>query len=476
MKLRVLRIGAVTVAMSAVLIAGISVYQKSTYAVNVTLSPHPAFATSGSTTVADVAERVLPSVVNVASSREVERSNSPMYGHPLFRDFFRFKPTPRQQRGLGSGVIVDKDGIVLTNNHVVAKATKIRVALSNGREFDAKIIGTDPKSDVAVLRLKGAKNLRPIAFGNSDQIRLGEIVLAVGNPFGVGQTVTMGIVSAKGRANVGIVDYENFIQTDAAINPGNSGGALVNMRGELIGINTAILSRSGGYQGIGFAIPSNMARPIMTSLIKTGKVVRGWLGVAIQTPTQDMARMMNLPTTRGVLVSDVDPRGPAHRAGLRRGDLIVKVDGHQVASTGDLRNRIAAAGAKAQVQLEFYRGSRKMSQAIRLGELPMALGGTGQTGQRTGGGGGIAVENLDATARNKYGIPQRLASGVVVTGVRPGSPADQAGLQPGDVILEVNRAKITDVGRFTSLYAAARGRVLLLVHRGALAHYLILQK
>jgi serine protease Do len=233
--------------------------------------PHPAFAQAqtvdGKTaSVSDIAERSMASVVNVSSVRKV-RQQAPVFMDPFFRDFFRqFGPTdpaPRQDRSLGSGVIVSADGIIITNNHVVAEAEKIRVMLPGKREVDAKVVGTDPKSDVAVLRLQGVKGLRPIPLGDSDKARLGDLVLAIGNPFGVGQTVTMGIVSAKGRANMGIVDYEDFIQTDAAINPGNSGGALVNMKGELIGINTAIASKSGGYMGIGFAIPTNMAQPIM---------------------------------------------------------------------------------------------------------------------------------------------------------------------------------------------------------------------
>ena len=442
-------------------------------------SPSALAAINGSSfSVADVAERVLPGVVNIASTRTVKPSESPFQNHPFFREFFRrFQPTPRQQRGLGSGVLLKIDGtiVVVTNNHVVAKADKIRVALSDGREYDAKVIGTDPKSDLAVLKLKGVKGLKTLSLGNSTRMRLGDVVLAIGNPFGVGQTVTMGIVSATGRANVGIVDYENFIQTDAAINPGNSGGALVNMRGELIGINTAILSRSGGYQGIGFAIPANMVRPIVRSLLKTGKVVRGWLGVAIQNVNRDLARALKLPSSRGVLVTDVDPRGPARKAGLRGGDLVTAVNGEPVASTGKLRNLIASAGAKTRVRLDVVRGGKRMSLDVRLAELPARLGGTaGRSGR--GHDRALAVAPIDATTRNRYNIPNRIRRGVVVTAVRPRSKAAEAGLRSGDVILEINRVKVSNVGRFYKLLSASRGQILLLVHRGGFSQYLLMPK
>ena len=254
---------------------------------------------------------------------------------------------PERENSLGSGVIVRKSGVILTNNHVIEGASKIRVTLSDGRDFDAEVVGADPKSDIAVIKmLKPPKDLAPIALGDSDSLRLGEMVVAIGNPFGLGHTVTMGIVSAKGRANVGIVDYEDFIQTDAAINPGNSGGALIDLQGRLIGINTAIASRSGGYQGIGFAVPSNMARAVMNSLLKHGRVVRGWLGVAIQPVTKDLQRAMGLKTTKGVLISDVMQDSPAARSGIKRGDVI-ELAGETLRDPVHLRNRVAAAGSGA---------------------------------------------------------------------------------------------------------------------------------
>ncbi len=444
---------------------------------------HPAFAQATSDggktiTVADIAERSLASVVNISTTKKARQSDSPFFSDPFFRDFFRHfgpgEPTPRQERSLGSGVIVGADGTVLTNNHVIADAETIRVTLHDKREVAARVIGTDPKSDVAVLRLKDTKNLKPITLGNSDTLRLGDVVLAVGNPFGVGQTVTMGIVSAKGRANMGIVDYEDFIQTDAAINPGNSGGALVNMRGELVGINTAILSRTGGYQGIGFAIPSNMVRPIMQSLVKHGKVVRGWLGVVIQEVDSELAQAMKLPTRSGVLISDVSPGGPAERAGLKRGDLVVKLNGQSVDSTGNLRNLVAAAGVGSKVRVDFYRDGKLETRTIALTEMPSKV-----AAPTPGGGGGpegLGVAPLDPSSRARFNIPARVNFGVVVTRIQPGSGAARAGLQAGDVILEVNRVTIDSVSRFQQSYSAARGRVLLLVYRRGTTLFMILNK
>ena len=448
-------------------------------------SPSLAHAAKGAPlkSVADVAERSLPSVVNISTTRKHEAAGSQFEMNPFFKDFFRHfgprRPSPRMERSLGSGVIVSEDGIVVTNNHVVKNADRIRVALGK-REFEAKVVGTDPRSDLAVLRLKGARGLKPIRYGDSDRLRLGDTVLAIGNPFGVGQTVTMGIVSAKGRANVGIVDYEDFIQTDAAINPGNSGGALINMKGELVGINTAILSRSGGYQGIGFAIPANMVRPIIRSLLKKGRVVRGWLGVAIQDVNRDLKRALKLPTTDGVLISDVDRAGPARKAGLKRGDLLVRLNGKKVNSTGRLRNLVASAGVGARVSLDYYRGGKLRTVKVTLAELPARLGGD------TGGGQpgkvapakalGLSVAPLDQRVRQRYNIPSRLKHGVVVTGVDPRGPTARAGLRPGDVILEANRGKIGSVRRFSQILRAAKGDILFLVYRQGSTLYMIVDR
>ena len=389
--------------------------------------------------VADVAERSLDSVVNISTTRRPSGYHNPF--QDLFRQFGQPMPSPRAQHALGSGVIISADGVVVTNSHVVKDAASIKVTVgSSKREYKAKVVGADPKSDVAVLRLQGAKGLKAIRVGDSDKLRLGEVVVAIGNPFGVGQTVTMGIVSAKGRANMGIVDYEDFIQTDAAINPGNSGGALISMHGELVGINTAILSRTGGYQGIGFAIPTNMVQPIVQSLLKRGRVVRGWLGVSIQEVNRELAKALKLPTTEGVLVSDVEPGSPAHKAGLKRGDLIVQLNGKPVRSTARLRNLVAAAGAGASARLELFRDGRRTSLAVHLAELPARLGGgMGQPGAGQGQPAaalGLQVDSVqDPALRQKFNIPSRLKYGVAVVAVDPSGAGAQAGLQPGDVIL-----------------------------------------
>jgi Do/DeqQ family serine protease len=327
---------------------------------------------TGDTTIADVTERVLPSVVNI-STTTTRRSRGPAQSDPFFNDPsspFRGRPDERFGQSLGSGVIVASTGLVLTNSHVVADAEDIRVSLSDGRELAAELVGADPKSDLAVLKLKGKLGkLTPIRFGRSGAIRLGEIVLAIGNPFGVGQTVTMGIVSAKGRSGMGIVDYEDFIQTDAAINPGNSGGALINLDGELIGINTAILSRTGGYQGIGFAIPTDMAQPIMDSLIRDGHVDRGFLGVNIQTLTRELAESEGLGEARGVLVTRVMQSSPAARAGLRRGDIITRIDDKQTLTAAHVVNAVGMAGSGKRVRLEVVRSGKPRVMRIELGDL-----------------------------------------------------------------------------------------------------------
>ncbi len=432
--------------------------------------------------VPDIAERALPSVVNIASKKTVKAEDaSPFMRDPFFREFFRSPffeaPPEREMASLGSGVIVSGDGIVLTNNHVVEKADKVRVTTSDKREFDAEIVGADPKSDLAVLRLKGdLKGLRPLPFGDSAALRLGETVLAIGNPFGVGQTVTMGIVSAKGRANVGIVDYEDFIQTDAAINPGNSGGALLNGRGELVGINTAILSRSGGYQGIGFAIPSNMARPIMESLVKNGRVVRGWLGVVIQNVDRDLAEALNLAGTAGVLVSDVTPDGPAAKAGIQRGDVIVKIAGETVDSTGQLRNIVAARGVGTVVKVEVRRGKVPLTFDVALREMSAKIAGATTLSDEDGALSGLTLTPLDADLRDKLDVPRGVPGGLVVKAIDRKSPAAHSGLRPGDLILEVNRVPVDSLERFREVYGRAGARLLLLVYRGGATLFLLMNK
>jgi serine protease Do len=438
---------------------------------------HPALTqVGGSVSIADVAERVLPSVVTVATT---VRQRQPQ-GLP----FFFGPPQERQGQGIGSGVIVSKDGYILTNNHVVAEAKEIKVTTSNKREFDATVVGTDPKSDLAVIKIKGSPDgLVAAEFGDSSKLRLGDVVLAIGNPLGVGQTVTMGIVSAKGRADLGITAYEDFIQTDAAINPGNSGGALINTEGKLVGINTAILSRTGGYQGIGLAIPSSMAQPIMETLKTSGKVSRGFLGVGIQDVDHDLVAALKLSSQNGVLLTEVRSGGPGSRAGLLRGDVVTKVDGKAVTSTGQFRNLIASSGAKKRVTLELMRDGKPVSVSADLGEVPEdaaepGVSGPSSTPQPTSGGAlnGVTLEELTPDHRRTLGLGAEVQRGVVITELEPRSPAAKAGLRPGDVVLELNRAPVDSLAKFKEQYAKASGDLLLLVHRRGASVFVVVRK
>jgi serine protease Do len=376
-------------------------------------------------------------------------------------------------------VIYSSDGLILTNNHVIEGADEITVSTADGTDYDAEVAGTDEKSDVALLRLKGkVKDLVPISVGDSTKLRVGDVVLAIGNPFGFSQTVTMGIVSAKGRSETGIVDYADFIQTDAAINPGNSGGALVNMAGELVGINTAIISRSGGYQGIGFAIPSNMAREIAQSLLEHGKVIRGWLGIGIQDVDADLASAMGLPSTSGVLVSDVEPGSPAQKGGLQRGDVVLTVDGKKTNSSTQLRNLVAAAGANKKVDVALLRNGKPLTLPVLLGELktdkpePAPTAAPHEESPE-----GLSLEVLSPRLRQRLNLPASVKQGVVVTGVAPESRAAEHGVQPGDLIVEVNRKPVNSVQEFETAYKASTGKgALLLIYRDGRTHYLVLSR
>ncbi len=346
------------------------------------LAPAPAAANPAAlngnlTVLSDVAEAVLPAVVNIRATKVARGHGGPFFDDPFFRRFFGQRgDEQKEQRSLsrGSGVLVGADGLVLTNNHVVSDSDEVVVALSDGREFPAELVGTDPRSDLAVIRLQGAPtDLVALELGSSEAMRLGEVVLAVGNPFGLEGTVTMGIVSAKGRSDVGIVDYEDFIQTDAAINPGNSGGALVNTRGELVGINTAILSGTGGSQGVGFSIPTDLARPIMQSLLDNGRVDRGWLGVYIRdaTPAAYDFQKLRLPEDlRGVFVDGFAEGSPAAVAGLRKGDVIIQVDGRATSTSSRLRNTVAHMPAGHTVDLDLMRMGKRMTVSVPLDPLP----------------------------------------------------------------------------------------------------------
>lgn len=440
----------------------------------------------GMQTLADVAERCVKSVVNISFTKVIKMKEgkyfSPFFNDPFFKhffgeDFFFSIPKERREKSLGSGVVISTDGLILTNNHVVENAEEIVISLGDKKRYKGEIVGTDPKSDVAVIKIKGkAKDLTPIPFGDSSKLRLGDVVLAIGNPFGLSHTVTMGIVSAKGRANIGIADYEDFIQTDAAINPGNSGGALVNLKGQLVGINTAIISRTGGYQGIGFAIPSNMAKSVMESLLKYGKVIRGWLGVMIQEVTQDIADAMQLDSTKGVLISDVMKNSPAEKAGLKRGDVILKLNGEETNSTSQLRNLVASTGAGKGVTLLISRKGKKMEVKVTLGEVPQKQARQLKVEKEESAIGGITVSELTDKLRDKYSIPSQITGGVVITSIEPDSPARMAGLRRGDVIIEVNNTKVTSVEQFKKMCKKGRNKILLLVYRERATFYVVLSK
>jgi Do/DeqQ family serine protease len=421
----------------------------------------------------DVVDQALPGVVGLSTRRVVESDphRFPFGDHPFFRDmpFDQQRPEgqQRQQSGIGSGVVVDKDGTIVTNNHVVEGADEIKVRFSDRRQqFDAEIVGADKATDLAVLRLENPpEDLQPLPFGESGDLRLGQPVVAIGNPFGLSGSVTYGIVSATGRQDVGLADYEDFIQTDAAINPGNSGGALVNMEGELIGINTAILSRSGGYQGIGFAIPSKMVRSVTRQLVDDGEVERGHLGVLIQDLSPELAEAFDVPEgTTGAVVSRVQPDSPAEEAGLQQGDVIVEFDGKPVESAGSLRNRVAHTPPNETVELQIIREGDEQTLEVELGTLQGAGGGPRALGKQ-GMLKGLVLGPVDDQAREEFELPDEIQQGIVVRDIEPGSPASQSGLRPGDVILEVNRQEVTSIEGLTRAYDQADRRILLLVYR-----------
>ena len=433
--------------------------------------------------MADVTAKAVPSVVNVSTTTVAMRSSSPYWSDPFFDQMFGGRQQQeRYGHSLGSGVIVSSRGFILTNNHVIAHAKEIKVSLHDGRDFKATVVGTDPHSDLAVLKLKGSfGRLTPIRFGDSSKMRLGDVVLAIGNPWGVGQSVTMGIVSAKGRSNLGIEDYEDFIQTDAAINPGNSGGALINMRGELIGINTAIASRSGGYQGIGFAIPTNMAKPVMDSLIAHGKVTRGWLGVSIQDIDQNLADALHLDTTRGVLIADVMQGSPADKGGMERGDVVVRIGDHPTNNATQLRTAVGGARVGTAEQVEVIRDGHHKTLSVVLGQEP-SRPSLAQRGSGVQGAPGAPTQlglkgaPLTRAMRSRYHIPRGLTRGVVVTGVESSGIAAGIGLQTGDVIVSVNRHEVRTPHQLDAAYRAARDKVALLIWRDGATVYVVVPK
>ena len=411
-----------------------------------------------------VARSMRPSVVSISSIKRVEvrqpqvrqfGSEMPeefrrFFGGDDFFDrfFFEMPSNPRgfSQRGLGSGVIVSSDGYILTNNHVVQGADEVTVTLSDDRQLSAEVVGTDEATDVAVLKVE-SNGLHPAKLGDSSELQVGQWSLAIGSPFGLDQTVTAGIVSAVGRANVGITDYEDFVQTDAAINPGNSGGPLVNLRGEVIGINTAIASRNGGYQGIGFAIPSNMARHVMESIIEDGEVTRGYLGALIQDLNDDLAESFGFDSSKGVLIGDVVEDGPAAKAGLKPGDIVVRFNGKKVASANQLRNAVAATDPNSEMEIEIYRDGRRKDLTVSIAQLDAEHQGRFSLGAATDDQLGMKVETLTPEMARKFNYDAN-EPGVIVAEVDPDSLAARGGIRPGDVMVAVGSKAIESIADF----------------------------
>lgn len=433
------------------------------------------------TSFAPIVKKVSASVVRVFTVIKGKQTAAPeMFDHPFFRRFFgeeyggrgnRLYTPP--QRGVGSGVVISKDGYILTNNHVVDNADEVKVALLDGRELNAKVVGKDPKSDIAVVKVD-ATDLPVVEMTNSDNLEVGDVVLAIGNPFGIGQTVTMGIVSATGRATLGL-DYEDFIQTDAAINPGNSGGALVDTQGRLVGINTAILSRSGGNQGIGFAIPSNLARDVMQSLIEHGKVTRGYLGVMIQDLTPRLAKQFK--ADKGVLLGDVLPDGPAAKAGLQGGDVVLEFDGKPVSESRRFKLEVARTPPGKSVPVKIVRDGSTKTLQVTLRELPGSeglaqSGDNGAPGERLKG---VTVSDLDRQVRRELNIPDHV-EGALITDVQPGSAAADAGLQAGDVILEINRKPVRNAEEAVKLTEGGDKSTLLRVWSKNGSRYIVVDE
>ncbi len=458
----------------AILITGGIVYYLSTY-LSVTTS-RPVIErdiSETSLTFSQIVENISPSVVSISVSRTREEENN------LF-DFILPPDTERwAEQTLGSGVIISEDGYIITNNHVIEDAEEIKVTLVDKRSFIARIIGVDPKTDLAVIKID-VSGLPVTKWANSDELKPGDIVLAIGNAYGLSHSVTMGIVSATGRANVGIADYEDFIQTDAAINPGNSGGPLVNINGEIVGINTAIFSRSGGYQGIGFAVPSNMARTVFEQLIREGRIKRGWIGINIQELTPELAVKFSYKDQDGVLVNGVYPQSPAERAGIKRGDIIVHYNGRPVKDAGSFRNQVASTFPGKKVKIKIFRDGRLndieliiAEQSHQGYEVPAYLG---RLHQRKHALSGIDVIELTRDIARQMGFGQD-DRGVIVLKIEPGSPADLAGLKRGDLIKEIDRVsikRIEDFQRITSRIQPGDS-VLLFINRSGREFYTVLK-
>lgn len=419
------------------------------------------------TTLAPMLEKVIPGVVNISTRTRIRERDNPLLRDPFFRHFFDLpeRPQQRESQSLGSGVIVDADkGFILTNHHVIDKAHEITVTLNDGRAMEAQLVGSDSESDVAVIRID-AKGLTALRFGDSDRLRVGDFVLAIGNPFGLSQTVTSGIVSALGRTGLGIEGYEDFIQTDASINPGNSGGALVNLQGGLIGLNTAIVGPNGGNVGIGFAIPINMAGQIMAQIIEYGEVRRGQLGVHVQDLNPELAKALGLEAMRGALIAQVIRNSAAHRAALQPEDLVLSVNGRKVDNASDLRNAIGLLRVDQSVKLEIIRKGTRRTITARLKPID-AMSALTRKEQFEG------VKFTEIDPRHPlYGRRE----GVMISEIDKGSAAAYGGLRPGDIVSSINRRPVKRLKDIPAAVEASKDELLLKVHRGDRAFFLLLR-
>jgi serine protease Do/serine protease DegQ len=420
--------------------------------------------------LAPMLERVMPAVVNISTLSRVPVQNNPLLSDPFFRRFFNLpdRPQERQAQSLGSGVIIDAaQGYVLTNNHVVDKASEIRVTLMDGRQLTATLVGTDPESDVAVVKIP-AERLTALTLADSSRLRVGDFVVAIGNPFGLGQTVTSGIVSALGRSGLGIEGFEDFIQTDASINPGNSGGALVNLRGELVGVNTAIIAPGGGNVGIGFAIPSNMTQQIMSQLVQYGEVKRGQLGISAQDLTPELAQAFGVhDLNQGVVVVQVGDDTPAAKAGIKSGDIVVKINGRDIHTRSELRTAIGLLRVGDKLKIELVRDGKHRTVAAEIAAPSVERVAGDTLNPRLAG---ASFGEIDESSP-LYG---RIA-GVIVEDIKANSPAQRGGLRPGDVVVAVNRRAVTSLGELRQSVDPDGGRVLLNIQRGQMALFIVLQ-
>ncbi len=444
-------------------------------------------ARAATRSVAEIAQQTMPAVVNIStrhtpdprSQRRRQFPPMPGPGDPFEEFFRRFgpqRPPSREQRSVGSGFIISRDGYIVTNNHVIDGADTIIVRMSDEEEYEATPIGTDEKTDLALIKIEPAQLLPSVPFGQSAGLEVGNWVIAIGNPFGLSQTVTIGIVSAKGRV-IGAGPYDNFIQTDASINPGNSGGPLINLQGEVVGVNTAIYSRRGGNIGIGFAIPIDLAKSVVQQLREKGSVTRGWLGVMIQSVTPELAKSFDLADPKGALVAEVTPDSPAHRAGLERGDIIVAFNQTEIVNSRELPALVAQTPVGTQAIIGVLRGGKSQTLTVTLGELKDERQTEMASGEASPGNWGMTVTAITPDIRRQLQI-EAAQKGVVVSEVEPGSAASRAGVRRGDVIEEVNRRAVASVSDFTTIVSEMQDqdRLLLLIRRSDFTSFFALRR